>query len=83
MNVTLDSNSVDFIRHGVATGRFKDASEMIGLALNLLRDQKSRAHFDALRSALEEGIAEADRGELVDLDLPNLIQEIRDDVASG
>ena len=82
MEITLDRNSADFVRHSVASGRFNDAAEMVGLALDLLKDPQKSSRFKALQSALKEGLDQADRGELVSLDLPELIQEIRTEAAN-
>ena len=54
---------------------------MIRLALGLLKDPEERMRFETLCSALADGIHQADRGELVDLDLDALKKEIRHEAA--
>ena len=77
MDIPLGPNLVTYLRDGVASGRYSSAGEMVGSALALLRQREDEAREQALRVALQQGIDEADRGELVELDLADLIQEVR------
>lgn len=72
MNVTLTPQLEAMIRERVASGRYSDASEVVGEALRLLEE---RERLDHLRSLLAVGMEQAKRGELVEL-TPELMDEI-------
>ncbi len=53
-----------FVSNQVASGRFINASEMVGDALRLLedREQERKAKLNALRRAAKQGFDEIDQG---------------------
>ncbi|MCA8978617.1 MAG: type II toxin-antitoxin system ParD family antitoxin [Planctomycetes bacterium] len=68
MNVHLTPELEALVRGKIRTGLFKSENDVVSAALRLLADHDRRRaeHHRELRSALAEGIAEADRGELLD-----------------
>ncbi len=68
MNVSLTTELEELVDKKVSSGRYKSASEVVREALRLLeeRDELQAAHFEAVRSQIAEGIAQADDGQLVD-----------------
>ena len=60
MTVTLTPEQEAMVREKVASGRFGDPAEVVDEALRLLDERERLAH---LRSLLDEGIAQLDRGE--------------------
>lgn len=65
MNVSLTPALEKLINSRVATGRYGSASEVVREALRLLeqRDGIAQARLKDLRSALDLGIQQLDRGE--------------------
>jgi antitoxin ParD1/3/4 len=63
MAVTLTPQIEEIIRKKIEAGQYSDASELVGEAVLQLdaRDQK----LERLRAALQSGIDQADRGELI------------------
>ncbi|MBX3070431.1 MAG: type II toxin-antitoxin system ParD family antitoxin [Thermomicrobiales bacterium] len=63
MAVTLTPQIEEIIRKKIEAGQYSDASELVGEAVRQLdaRDQK----LERLRAALQSGIDQADRGELI------------------
>lgn len=57
-----------FLAKCVQSGRFQSASEVVRAALRLLEDQEERrqAELQALRTMIQEGADQLDRGETVD-----------------
>jgi antitoxin ParD1/3/4 len=66
MNVTLTPQLEGWVEEQVASGRYHDASEVVREALQLLEEQ---GRYEVLRSAVLAGYEEAERGELVPLDM--------------
>lgn len=68
MNVNLTPELARLVQEKVASGLYNNHSEVVREALRLLadRDRLREAQLDGLRKALAEGVAEADRGELLD-----------------
>lgn len=64
-NVSLTEHFDNFIELGIASGRFRDASEAIREGLRLLeqREQEDKAKLEWLRAAAKEGFDAADRGD--------------------
>ena len=77
MNVNLTPDLEALIQRKVQSGLYNNQSEVVREALRLLADQDrlSEAHLEKLRGALNEGLIQADRGEL--LDGPQVISEVR------
>lgn len=57
----------DLIRELVESGRYESAAEVVLDALSLLRDQEllRKATQEWLKSEVDKGLAQADRGELI------------------
>ena len=72
MSVTLTPDIEAKIRERVDSGRYGDASEVIGDALLLLEERERSEHLNAL---LAVGLEQAKRGELVEF-TPELLEEI-------
>lgn len=68
MNVNLTPELERLVQEKVASGLYNNQSEVVREALRLLaeRDRQKEAQLDGLRRALAEGLAQADRGELLD-----------------
>ena len=62
MNVTLTPEHEAMIQERVASGRYRDAHEVIGNALRRLEEHERSEHLNAL---LAVGLEQAKRGELV------------------
>jgi antitoxin ParD1/3/4 len=68
VNVNLTPELERLVQEKVASGLYNNHSEVVREALRRLaeRDRQREAHLDGLRKALAEGLAQADRGELLD-----------------
>lgn len=75
MQVTLPEDLERFIREQVASGEYKDASEVIGDAL-----YARRAAFEELRAKVQVGIDQADRGEFADFDPERINRELDEEL---
>ena len=64
-NIELTERFDRWIEAGVASGRYRSASEIIGEALRLLeqREREEQAKLEWLRGAVQQGIGELERGE--------------------
>ena len=67
MNVSLTEELEDLVRRRVESGQYRSATEVIRAGLRLLeREEKNReTRIAAMRAKVEEGIAQAERGELL------------------
>lgn len=74
MNVNLTPELEALVRGKVESGLFRSSSEVVRHALRVML-QSEEAHLDYLRRAIAEGIAQADRGEL--LDGPAVFERLR------
>ena len=77
LNVSLTPELEKFVQSRVASGRYQTASEVIREGLRLLgeREQAQEAALDELRARIRLGVAQADRGELLEGD--SVFEEIR------
>lgn len=68
MNVSLTPELEKLVQAKVESGRFHSASEVVEEALHLLDERESdrETHLKELRARMDEALAEADRGEVVD-----------------
>jgi antitoxin ParD1/3/4 len=68
MNVSLTPELERLVQEKVTSGLYSSASEVVREALRLLqeRDELRRIRLDELRKEIAIGLAEADRGELLD-----------------
>ncbi len=77
MNVNLTPELEKLIQDKVKSGLYNNQSEVVREALRLLveKDELRLAHLAELRTALSEGLEQANRGELLDGD--EVIREMR------
>jgi antitoxin ParD1/3/4 len=68
MNVSLTPDLERLVQEKVTSGLYSSANEVVREALRLLqeRDELRRIRLDDLRKEIAIGLAEADRGELLD-----------------
>ncbi len=68
-SISLTEHLDGLIEDNVASGRYRDASEVVGEALRLLdeRQQAQRRKLAALKAAVDEGIRDAERGNVVEV----------------
>ena len=68
MNVPLTKEIEEFVRRKVESGRYSSATEVIHAGFRLLEreDEFSDTRLAAIRARVEEGIEQAERGELGD-----------------
>lgn len=80
-NVELTEHQAEFIRESVDKGHYKDASEMVSVALHLLEESASEeeAKLEALRAITKDAFDALDRGEYVE-HTPESIQTFIADV---
>jgi len=64
VDVSLNSESEKFVRAKIQSGLYNSASEVVEDALRLLEQQE--IHLQELRARMDDALAEADRGEVVD-----------------
>ena len=81
VNISLTPKLGAFLRSRVRSGRYQTSSEVVREALRLLeREEKEREEgFQQLKSKLERGAAQAERGELIDGD--EVFDELRELIA--
>lgn len=68
VNISLTPELDEFLQARVKSGRYQTTSEVVREALRLLeRHERERdLAFDQLKAKLERGVAEAERGDLLD-----------------
>lgn len=68
MNVSLTEELEEFVQKKVESGRYTSASEVVRAGLRLLEqeDEAREARLAAMRSEIQAGIEQAERGELHD-----------------
>jgi antitoxin ParD1/3/4 len=78
VNISLTPELDAFLQSRVNSGRYQTASEVVREALRLLeRQERERDEaFRQLKTKLERGAAQADRGELLDGD--TVFEELRE-----
>ena len=64
MDVHLDDKTESLIQNWIDRGQFSDAADMIREAIRQMDEREQR--LEALRAALQIGIDQADRGELIE-----------------
>jgi antitoxin ParD1/3/4 len=80
MNVELDSRTEELIKEKVASGRFSNASEVVREAIRRMEEEE---HYEALRAAIAAGYEEAERGDLVPLDMKAAISASEENSRRG
>lgn len=76
VNVSLKPELEDFLHSRVASGRDQTTSEVVREALRLLERQEREQALQQLKTKLERGAAEAERGELLEGD--DVFEELRE-----
>jgi antitoxin ParD1/3/4 len=78
MNVSLTPELERLVQAKVASGLYNNQSEVVREALRLMaeQDRLREAHVERLRSGLVRGLAEAERGELLEAD--EVLREMRE-----
>lgn len=68
MNVSLTPELEKLVQAKIASGRFHSANEVVEEALHLLEQQEIERETDLkeLQARMDEALAQADRGEVVD-----------------
>ncbi len=68
MDVSLSPELEKLVQAKIESGRFRSASEVVEEALHLLDERESdrETQLKELRARMDEALAEADRGEVVD-----------------
>lgn len=66
--LSLTPDQAAFLSTCVESGRYRSASDVVRAALRLLEDVEARrtAEISRVRALVAEGVAELDRGEVVD-----------------
>ena len=67
MNISLTGELERLVQRKVESGRYRSASEVIRAGLRLL-EREDEARLTEIRAQVQAGIAQAERGELVDGD---------------
>jgi antitoxin ParD1/3/4 len=70
-SLTLGPHWEKFVKREIASGRYASASEVIRAALRELEERNKR--LEALRAHLDEGVKQAKRGDLVDMDIADIV----------
>lgn len=70
MNVSLNSELSAYVAERVKSGDYSSPDHVVEEGLQLLKklEQQDRASLDELRQKIAVGVAQADRGELEDVD---------------
>jgi antitoxin ParD1/3/4 len=64
VNVSLSPELEKLVQAKIESGRYSSETEVVEEALHLL--EKQEMHLKELRARIDKGLAEADRGEVVD-----------------
>jgi antitoxin ParD1/3/4 len=91
-NVNLTEHFDRFIDTGITSGRFSNASEVVGEGLRLLeqREQEDKAKLEWLRTAAKDGFDQLDRGEGIEFEsmddfdahIDQIGEEVSDEIAA-
>ena len=68
LNVSLTPEAQTFIQQQLANGKYRSTDEVLlaGLELLAARDASEQTRYVELRREIDVGLAEAERGELID-----------------
>lgn len=71
MKLSLSPELAQFVQTQVATGKYSSESEVALAGIMLLKDIDSlyKGRYEELRDLVAKGVAEADKGELIDSSL--------------
>jgi len=77
VNISITPELDAFLRAKVESGRYQPTSEVVRAALRLLERQEQQRDeaFNQLKAKLDQGAAQAERGELLDGD--EVFEELR------
>jgi antitoxin ParD1/3/4 len=77
--ITLNDEHEQFIREAVDTGTFATKSEVVAIALEMLkvREELRRARRAELKREIDKGIADLDSGNVVPFDLEQFLADMR------
>ena len=87
-NVNLTEHFDDFIKTGITSGRFSNASEVVRAGLRLLeqREREDKAKLKWLRAAAKDGFDAFNRGDYVSLhsgkEIEDFLREIHNEVSA-
>ena len=78
MHISLTDTLDTYVREKVASGLYNNASEVIreALRLKIEADESKAAKFARLKEAIDLGLDELDRGEVVPFDLGEINEEL-------
>ncbi|MBP5857418.1 type II toxin-antitoxin system ParD family antitoxin [Marivibrio halodurans] len=85
-NINLTDHYAQYVENALASGRYKNASEVVRAALRLLERQESEdaAKIEALRAAFKEGEDAYLRGDFTalesDAEIDRVFEEIAEEV---
>lgn len=81
VNISITPELEAFLRSRVQSGRYQTTSEVVREALRLLerQEQERDAALQRVRTKLQRGAAQAERGELIDGD--EIYEELREMIA--
>ena len=77
---SLPPDLQQFVLDQLATGKYQSSSDVVCDAVRLLRDREHRR--EKLRKEVDQGIAQLDTGEFIELDSEDALQGFFDDVAA-
>ncbi len=67
MKISLTPELERIVTANIASGRFKEPRDVISAGLHLLEDaERRRVEVERLRAAIQVGVDQAERGEVVD-----------------
>jgi antitoxin ParD1/3/4 len=77
MNISLGDKFESFVARLIRSGRYVSSSEVMraGLRLLMQHEESDKVKLEALRADVQKGIAQADRGEFVDVNLRDILAE--------
>jgi len=85
MHVSLTPELERLVHEKVESGRYPSASEVVREALHLLeeRDKDREEKLERLRKEIQIGVDQADRGDLLELDVNATLAKVRARRAGG
>jgi len=84
-NVVLTDSQAQLIQQLVDSGRYQNASEVIrdGLRLVEAREHEQAARLEALRAAVDLGVAALERGEFAEFSSPQSLRDYLNQLDDG
>ncbi len=83
-NINLTEHYDGYVAEALASGKYKNASEVVRAGLRLLerQDAEDAAKLEALRASVREGIHAYERGDYVAMNAPEDIDRFFDEIAA-